>query len=319
MKIARTLRKSEQIRQFIEEDKRFVPINNRIFDDLYIHNDVELYPFHDDPVDIKDKLSDNKEKKFRITEIDLIIFIFLQLINYNKVVMYPDEIANYLSCSKKTLSKSINKLQRMQCAVTTKYSHVTGKREYDEHNVRVLSEKKYSIVVKDDNGKTSKRKMEEWFINFDTDWEFYKKKDVDKWKRINFFFVTIYDFDLLTNGMLSRTEFIVYLYLIRRDARRGFDSKRNFYLKNSTIAEELMIKGSDNIEKYLDNLEQYGYIQVNHPKNYEVHKQKYIETSREFKPVYNYKALDRCRHNLIDKEDTETIEEVSLDKWKDPF
>ncbi len=337
MRTTRTIRSSKELREIIENDKRFVPVNNRIFDDLYMKEELPYYPYLDETEDYKDKLCENKDKKFRMTELDFIITIFLQLLNYNKVAMYPEEVAAYLGCSKKAFYNSVRKLERIKGIVLTKPIHTQDhkkvsereyifvpatKREYDEHDVRVLTEKQYNAFIPLGNGKVKRQKMDEWYINFDTDWQDHTIKKQLKWKRVNFFFVTIKDFDLLTNGLMSRTEFVLYLYLIRRDSR----DERRFYLRNSTIANDLRIKHEDSLIKYLDNLIGSGYVEVYFPKKYDDDLRKFNEPSREFKPVYNYRALDEYMQRLAESGDFDTLEEVNYhytevnnDKEEDDF
>jgi hypothetical protein len=84
-----------------------------------IQKETCYYPFICDPPECKDKFKDNKEKEFRMTDLDLIIIVFLQLINYNKIAMYPEEIASYLGCSKKAFYCIIRKLERIKGKVST--------------------------------------------------------------------------------------------------------------------------------------------------------------------------------------------------------
>lgn len=325
-RIKRTIRNSEQIRKLIENDKRFVPVNNRIFDDFYEQEFIEYHPCHQEPETMRSSLC-GKYEHLKMTELDLIVFIFLQLINYNKIAMYPHEIAKYLGCSNKALITSLNKLERMKGVINTRPIHTqemkkiderrfswegVTKREYDENSVRLITEKTFRAHLLVDEGIATTRKMSEWYVNFETDWEDCSSKKETKWKMINFFFVTIKDFDLLTKGLLSRPAFITYLYLIRRDSM----GEHGIYMRDSYIADKLQIKSLSTVRTYLDELESMGLIKTFKPQNYNAKLEKYEEPSRIFKPYYNYAALAECKGKLQSDGDYQTMEEVNLSNFE---
>ena len=210
MRHKRQLRKKEQIRELIEQGSPYVPINNRIFDDLYEQEKITFQLL----VGIQFQAA--QESTF--TDLDLIIYVFLTFLQRNKITLYIEEMADYLNCSSKQLRTSIQKMQGIKVDINV------------EGTARLITEK---VETAFEAGKRTKAKV--WYPNFTPE----KIEDEGEEKAVKYFNVTIRDFDLLTQGKLDRKEFVLYLFLLRLDTDNG----QNFYISHSKIAERLKIKG----------------------------------------------------------------------------
>lgn len=279
----RELLSSDQIRDYIKSHMPFVMINNKIFDDFYENRELFYHPIKDNGV----QLDYETKIKANFFDLDMVVFIFIHFIQINKVSLYPKEMASYLGCSEKALKESLTKLGLLRGKVKAKYNPYQDVTE-------ILTEPKEVPLIclkMDRKGNRSKSPVPEYYIDFIPD----HKKTKEGTTPINFFAVTIHDLDLLTSGHLTRSEFLLHLFFIRRHTEKH-ENQKGFHMSNSYIAECLKIKGANTtLNTYIDKLENMGFIQINKPKNYQ---EKLIfrqEPSREFIPKFNLKYMDQYR------------------------
>ncbi|KQX69250.1 hypothetical protein [Paenibacillus sp. Root444D2] len=281
-RIKRQVLDPEQVRGYIKEHMKFVMINNRIFDDFYENRELYYHPLKDEMyIDRNTKIETN------FSDLDMVIFIFIHLLQLNKITLYEKEMAAYLGCHERYLKESIKKINLIRGNV---------KAQYNPHRdiIDILSEPKEVSLINykmDRKGRRSKSPVPEWYVDFIPD----HKKTKEGTTPINFFAVTIDDLDLLTKGYLTRPEFILYLFFIRIHKEKS-EQQKPFNLRNSTIAERLQIKGADTtLNKYIDKLESLGLIQINYPKNYDDKLMFRQEPSREFIPIANLAYMEQYR------------------------
>lgn len=303
MRYKRQLRTATTIRWLIEEMQPYVPISNKLFDALYEQESILYSPIKNGTF--------FQEKETVFTDIDLIIYVFLTFLHRAAVTLYLEEIAGYLKCSKKQLSNSIGKMRGIKVDLNNSYSY--GRRILHEVRNYLITEKNEAIYIEEERQKKGKyRRGKVWYTNLEID----HKESGDEMKPANFFFVTIDDFDLLTDGKLTRKEFIFYLFLLRTDT----NNKHRFYLKNTTIARRLKIKGVDTtLASYIEKAEKLGIIQINYPENYEKKVMAGREPSREFIPLFNRSRLSLYQSKDDEGKTDSQKEEVSSELYKLDF
>lgn len=298
MRYKRQVRTKEEIRGILEKHQQFVPINNRIFDDLY-EKDKIVYRLI---LEKENRYSDPIETTF--TDLDMIIYIFLGFLQRCAITLYPKEIANYLQCSEKQFNASIQKMRGIQVEANNR--QYGEKFSITDRKPMLISEKNETAF---ENGKHTKAKV--WYPNFNAD---IAEKDGEV-RKVNFFHLTIYDFDLLTERKLTRKEFILYVFLIRLDT----DNNKHFYIKYSTIGERLKIKGLDTtLSGYIEKLKSFGLIEINLPQNYDRKVLSRQEPSYELIPIFNRQKLREMREQKVevsheDGEMDDKIEEDNVD------
>lgn len=299
MRTRRQVRSSEQIRELLESVRPYIPLNNRVFDDLYEMESLQYV-----------EGNSNETHKTVLTDMDMIIFVFLVFLQRAKITLYIEEIAKYLKCSEKQVRESIKKLKGIQVDINNR--HRFGDRKMRDMTTPLLIEKTEAMYVggtsKLAGGKTQKAKV--WYSNFEID----HKEEEGQLKAGNYFHVTIYDLDLFTEGKLSRKEFIVYLFILRIDT----NNNQKFYIRYSVMAERLRIKGAQStLPKYIQKLADLGLIEVNYPGNFDQKEIAGQEPSRELIPRFNRNQLAAfwSKHGEGDEQKVELDLNQIEDDW----
>lgn len=270
----RTLVKGEPERQkVINEVKNIIQttgmkyaiIPNGIFDELYI----------------------KEETKF--TELDMITYVFLQFMMINKFTLTHKDFAEYIGCSSKQLKIVLNRLQQFKAKTNAVYYPYEDKvKIVDEKEVPLISEKMHSAY----NPKTKKNKKTlHWYTNFIPYYKSTKKKDQEVLLPENFFMVTLEDFELLINGVLTRTEFVTYLFFLRA-YKFGANDDKQVYWKLSTITEMLNYRLVETVHKHVEkilnlSINSIPLLEEIRPKNYDMQIMKGEEPSSKYIPRYN--------------------------------
>lgn len=327
MAIKRKLRSPVEIRKLIEESGiKYIMINNRIFD-LYKAEKVE-YSLKmiqkDSKKNIKEDhyidLAGNKysyqegqgiKGSTTFDERDFVIFILLNFLDLLEFKGYSKEVADYLGYSDKRVKERIKKLQFIQGDTNSYFYRKTQERQYVDENdlskrgiLRFIDEKKETGY---ENGK--RLSINRWYVHWGCD---YKKenKEVNGSVQqvdvpISFFPVTIYDLDLLTDGLLNENEFITYLLTVK-SYNSGKNDTVNYSMR--ALAENLGIKIEATVEKYINRLldlrvkdqfcEEGQDFPLVHRKTNQNHQRKLAtrsEPSYKYIPVYNITMMQRLR------------------------
>ncbi|MED4354472.1 hypothetical protein P9265_19535 [Schinkia azotoformans] len=278
----------EEIDHVIDKEGfKYIFINNNIFDDFY-----EKKATVTRKVKVKDKVTNEMKEEERIeyfTELDMIVFIFVQFLSKNKVTVNKNRMADYLGCSSKQLNVSLQKLALFKGKTNARYN---GRKDImeivEEQEVPLINEKSYSAY----NPKTKKRKQAlHWFVDYIPFHKLKKKEDKEIVIPIEFFMVTIDDLKLLLNGTLSRNEFITYLWLLRR-CKYGASHDKQMWWSYSAIAEYLNYKLPETIQNHIEKLlkieiDNIPLLEEVRPNNYDFRIIQGEEPSAKFIPVYN--------------------------------
>jgi hypothetical protein len=298
----RNLVRINEIRNIIEENgMKYVLIPNGIFDELYM------------------KELDEDEQRF--SELDLVAYIFLQFMMVNKFTLNYEDFAGYIGCSSKQLKVALKRLREFRGKVNAKYSAAIDKvKLIVECEVPLISEKTHSAY----NPKLKKNiKKLHWYTNFIPYYKQTKKVGKEINLPYNFFMITIEDFDLLTNGTLSRNEFITYLYLLKT-YKYGANDESQMYWKLSTIAENLQYKMTGTIHKHIEKLldlkiGDVPLLEEIKPKNYNLQILKGEEPSSRFIPRYNTSKMmemDFGKQEMSSEEMEMSFEKLEMDSKK---
>lgn len=282
----------EEIRKIIEHTgMQYVLIPNGIFDDLYT---IE-------------------EKKF--TELDMSVYIFLQFMMVNKFTLNYEEFANYIGCSSKQLKLVLKRLQEFKGRTNAEYySH--------EDKVRIVSEMEVTLISEKTHMAYNPQKMKDekrihWYTNF-IPWYKKQKKEIVP---MNFFMVTLEDFDLLTDGILTRNEFVTYLFFLKA-YKYGTVDEHQVWWKLSTIKETLNYKLVISVHKHIEKLlslkiNDIPLIEEIRPKNYDLQISKGEEPSSRYVPRFNTSKMVEMNFGkqevgLLNEEMSFQKEEVNL-------
>ncbi|MDX5476477.1 MAG: hypothetical protein LPK00_13155 [Bacillaceae bacterium] len=293
------VRGKKAIRGLIEDNgMKYVMMNNGIFDELFCKEGLAGITGVNLAKDENDKLiKQNGEKTYvasigstRFSQLDLITYVFLQFMMINNITLSHKELAGYIGCSEKQLKLIIHRLRDFEAPCNARYQ------SYKDQVVLVEEEKKVKLITEKahkayDPTIMKTRRVLHWYTNYIPNHQIKKDNVVP----VDFFIVTIDDFDLLTKGVLTRNEFIVYLFLLRI-YKSGAVDDRQVYWRYSTIAEKLNIKMVENVQKYIQKLmsvevEGKPLIKELKPKNYEMQIEKGEEPSAKFIPVFNPEKL----------------------------
>lgn len=298
----------KEINKLIEETgMKYVTIPNGLFDDIYCKSEVKGV--------IQQEGEDGKkqwvESDTKFTELELIVFIFLQFMMLNKFTLTYTQFADYIGCSSKQLKVVLKRLQYFKGITNSRYSRYEEKTVVGEENeVPLISEKVHTAY----NPKTKKnQKTLHWYTNYIPNHKVVKDKAS---KPINFFIVTFSDFNLLIDGKLTRNEFITYLFLLKA-YKPSVDDNHQMYWKLSTIAEHLNYKLTStihsHIEKLLDlHIGETALLKEIRPKNYDSQIDKGEEPSSRYIPIFNPQKL---REMDLEKSETSLPEvEMSFDE-----
>ncbi|MGO5010812.1 hypothetical protein ACTQ5K_02840 [Niallia sp. Sow4_A1] len=294
----------KEINKLIEETgMKYVTIPNGLFDDIYCKSEVKGV--------IQQEGEDGKkqwvESDTKFTELELIVFIFLQFMMLNKFTLTYTQFADYIGCSSKQLKVVLKRLQHFKGITNSRYSKYEDKMIVeDENEVPLISEKVHTAY----NPKTKKnQKTLHWYTNYIPNHKVVKDKAS---KPINFFIVTFSDFNLLIDGKLTRNEFITYLFLLKA-YKPSVDDNHQMYWKLSTIAEHLNYKLTStihsHIEKLLDlHIGETALLKEIRPKNYDSQIDKGEEPSSRYIPIFNPQKL---REMDLEKSET-SLPEVEM-------
>lgn len=238
----------EEIQKIIESNGiKYLLVNNKIFDELY----------------------ENEELK--MSELDLITYIHLQIMMLNKITLSAKELASWIGCSEKQIRVVINRLKEYKVSCNCRYSPYESKvvltDDGEERMVSLITEKDqiaYNTVTK------KNQKVKHWYPHLIPD----HKEDKNKPTPVNFFLVSLKDFNLFTGGKLSRTEFITYLFLLKAYAY-GKEEKDQVWMRYSVIASKTRRKlpqtVHDHIEKFKElRIEGTPLIRQINPNNYQI-------------------------------------------------
>ncbi|KYG34928.1 hypothetical protein [Alkalihalobacillus trypoxylicola] len=280
------IRGYDEIKNYIKSNLAFVQVNNNIFDDIY--------------------------EKGKITEADLIVFAFLQLINQNKLVLSKMEIAKYLKMSDKQIRTSIIKLGEIKSKTNARYHWIYGElREVDEQEAYLVNKKihaAYNPVAQ------KNQKITHYYVDFIPPVKSAKSGEV---KYHSYFNVHIDEFDLLHNGILNRKEFITYLFFNRINREKA---NKSIYITISKLSERLNIKLNQNTHKYVNKLIDLDLISEVRPANYNFKIDNGEEPSSSYTPIHNL-ALMNTVIERTSKKTAVNLEktEVDFDDMEDVF
>jgi predicted transcriptional regulator len=250
------IRGYEEIKERCNNNLSYAQVNNEIFDQVY--------------------------EQGKITEADLILLIFLQIMHINKIALNKAEIARYLNISDRQVRDSIKKLN------STKAKSNSSHNPYF-NNLEIVDMREVNLVtIKDHkafNPKTGKnQKTDHFYVDFlpPAKTETVESKEITVYH--SYFNVHIDEFDLIRDGVLGRKEFIVYLFInrIHNESR-----KNPICISISKISERLNIKMTENTYKYIQTLIDAGLITETKPANYDFNIENGIEPSCGYTPVYN--------------------------------
>ncbi|MED3511721.1 hypothetical protein [Bacillus velezensis] len=285
----------EEIQKIIESSGiKYLLVNNKIFDELYGNEELKM------------------------SELDLITYIHLQIMMLNKITLSAKELAAWIGCSEKQIRVVINRLKEYKVPCNCLYSPYESKvaltDDGEERIVSLITEK--NQVVYNPSTK-SNQKVKHWYPNLIPD----HKKGKDKPVPVNFFLVSLKDLNLFTQGQLSRTEFITYLFLLKTYAY-GKKDKDQVWMRYSFIASKTRRKlpqtTQDHIEKLKSlNIDGAQLIRQMYPNNYQIQMESGHETSSKFIPDFNIKTmgelkLEKKEVSFFNKEDDILLEEVDL-------
>ncbi|MBS4191210.1 hypothetical protein KHA94_13560 [Bacillus sp. FJAT-49705] len=293
-----------EVRTLIEENgMKYVLINNGVFDHLYIQKELE----GTDETELK-------QGQMKFTELDMVVYIFLQFMMVNKFTLKQQRIADYIGCSSKQLKVSLERLWNFKGSTNAKYSPYEDKVQIvEEREVRLISEKEHVAY----NPKIKKNvKTLHWYTNYIPSYQVKKKGVNETLVPINFFMVTIEDFDLLTNGVLSRNEFITYLFFLKT-YKYGTRDGSQMYWKLSTIAEALNYRLVETVHKHVEKLlsvkiNDVPLLEETRPNNYELQILKGEEPSSRYIPRFN--PLKMSEMNFGKEEMDSKKEEMSFNE-----
>ncbi|MCM3616698.1 hypothetical protein M3936_03785 [Sutcliffiella horikoshii] len=325
----------KEIRSLIEQNgMRFVLLNNGIFDELFskeIEGVIEVKLARNENGELKKdgnkKLYDINTGMTRMTELEVITFVFLQFMMTNKFTLSYKKLAMYLGCSEKQLQYIIHRLKYFKAPCNAKYSsRIDGVEIVEEDKqVKLITEKQHKAY--DPSIKKSKR-MVHWYTNYIPN---HKKETVDGKEKVNpvkFFMMTINEFDLFTQQVLSKQEFLTYMFLLKAYNPSKTDEQQMWW-RYSTLAEELNIKMVSNVQKYIEKLmnteiDGKPLIKEIRPKNYELQILKGEEPSSRFIPVYNPEKLlemnlEKTEVDSDKKEMNSNKKEMDLEKTEMDF
>lgn len=296
-RIRRDLRSPETIRKTIEDGGiKYVMINNRIFDDFYEKGTIT-------------QTKSGKEFTVTFNELELILFIFLKFLDKYDFQGYEDEIAQYIGYSTKQVKTALKRLQLLRGEMNNRFIQKDQAREIIEdgeplHKEPLVKEKIVNGYV---NNKLTP--MKRWHVDYDCDYKKEVNEDTGEilYVPTNFFTVTIYDLDLFTKKILSKGEFIMYLFFIRK-YKSGFDP---VWFKTSTIAESLRIKLHGTAQKYIDRIvnlrikdiyceenQDFPLVHTRKPKNFNDKLTNNHEPSIGYIPIYNEQMMKRLNNNM---------------------
>jgi hypothetical protein len=287
------------IRKIIEDTgMKYVLIPNGIFDDFYT----------------------NKDKQF--TELDMTVYIFLQFMMVNKFTLNYKKFADYIGCSSKQLKEVLKRLQQFKGKTNAVYYSYEDKVKItDETEVSLISEKTHSAY----NPKTMKnQKTLHWYTNYIPYYKAQKKEVVP----FNFFMVTLEDFDLLTEGKLTRNEFITYLFFLKA-YKYGSADEHQMWWKLSTITETLNYKLVKSLHKHMGKIlslkiNEVPLLEEIRPKNYDLQILKGEEPSSRYIPRFNTSKMmemnfGKVEMNSLNEEVNSEIQEVNFENKEMSF
>lgn len=307
----------DEIRKIIEvTGMKYVLIHNGIFDDLYMRKSVEGV------TQVINEETNKKEwqvNQTKFTELELITYVFLQFMMVNKITLNYEEIAGYIGCSSKQLKVALKRLQHFKGKTNAQYSSYTDEvKIIDEREVPLISEKTHSAY----NPKTKKnQKALHWYTNYIPNHKKTKKDNKEILVPTNFFMITIEDFDLLTNEILTRNEFITYLFFLK-SYKYGTADDKQMYWKLSTIAESLNYKLTETVQNHVEKIlnvkvSDIPLLEEIRPKNYDLQILKGEEPSSRYIPRHNpFKTSEmnseKVEVNSVNKEMSFQKEEIDL-------
>lgn len=323
----RDLRKGFTIRKLFEDNGiKYIMVSNKIMD-LYQQGYQEY---------IDKETSEIKKRTFDSR--DLALYIGIEFLNRMEFWGYLEEIEYFTGMSMKRIKPRLEKLEAIELQMN---NHLTknGKNELLD------TTRGYPLVKKHkDRGFERNRtvKTYRWYTPFDCDKKSVKNPETkeNELQSINYFMVTVYDYDLFVNKILDAEEFALYLYLIQC---YDSSSEENKGIPQSTrkIAENLNIKNVDVMQRRLNKLiemrikdrfcpddENYQLIRTTKPKNFNTKLVTRQEPSLHYYPIYNDTTIHKIREeaekekesakNKLDtysnKKDTEFKVDSDLDK-----
>ncbi|MCK0470866.1 hypothetical protein [Halalkalibacter sp. APA_J-10(15)] len=285
------LRSYEEIKGRVIQHLSYAQVNNFIFDEHY--------------------------EKGKISEADLIIFIFLQLMHINKIALTKAEISKFLNISDRQIRDSIKKMSKTKGVTNAEYCRhkqtVEMKEPFEVNLITVKEHKAFNPDTRKSN------KMDHFYVDFIPE---VKSEEVDGQEIAvyqKFFSVHIDEFDFLREGILSRKEFVLYLFLNRIHNK---DRKKLAYISITRLSERLNIKMPENTMRYIEKLLNLGLITETRPENYEFNIENGIEPSSHYMPVYNLQKINDANIKETDTKKQEVnfnSTEVNYDDVEEMF
>ncbi|CAI6276294.1 hypothetical protein NSU09_12680 [Bacillus sp. PS194] len=237
-----------------------------------------------------------------MTEADLIIYIALQLGMENQKNNTLSSISDLTGYSETQVSQSLRKLRGFNGKSNCKYKGFNIELNKDGDNIlrRLVDQKK-----------NTKEKV--WIPNF-------LPSHGDKLGEIKpvlttYFVVTDADFDLLKDGILTRTEFVTYLFLLKAHKYEK-EIESQLWFRRSTVAKKLKrstLTVSKHIRKFLNtNIEGIPLIEEEKHPSYEAKVEIGEEPSFIVTPTYNLNIYKRLKNNIGSIRGTENMDKKEL-------
>ncbi|MFJ7680322.1 hypothetical protein ACIQXQ_20045 [Peribacillus sp. NPDC097198] len=308
------LKGKDAIKKIIEDNgMRYTFIHNGLFDELFTKESIKgLVPVRiNDPDNPGKTITTWEMGETKITELEVVVYIFLQFMMINKFTLNYKEFADYIGCSSKQIKVALNRLESFEGTTNGKYSSAEDRITIvDERSVNLITPKMHSAYLPTIKGSIHSR---HWYTNYIPN---YKKSKDDKLLPVQFFMVSIDDFELLTEGVLSRTEFLTYLFLLK-SYKYGTKDEGQMWWRLSTIAETLNYKLVKTVHTHIEKLlntkkDGVPLLEEIRPNNYELQILKGEEPASRYLPRYNTAKMKEM--NFGKQEMSFEKEEMSLDK-----
>ncbi len=152
------------------------------------------------------------ESEGNMTELDIITYITIQLVAVNRNFKSRQKLSEFIGCSNKQLKVVLDRLKNLKGTCNSycpKYGEEVMLNEKGRGVCKSLVTEEKEIVYET----VSKRNRK--LISFHPNYMPNYRYDEGLLKPLEFFIVTSDDMDLLKNGLLTRSEFVTYLFILK--------------------------------------------------------------------------------------------------------
>ncbi|MCM3444361.1 hypothetical protein [Metabacillus halosaccharovorans] len=315
----RDLRKGFTIRKLFEDNGvKYIMVSNKIME-LYQQGYQEY---------IDKKSGEIKKRTFDSR--DLALYIGIEFLNRMEFWGYLEEIDYFTGMSMKRIEPRLEKLEQIELPMN---NHLTKTGE----NELLATPRNYPLVKKHrDRGFERNRtvKTYRWYTPFDCDKKAVKNPETKETElqSINYFMVTVYDYDLFVNKILDADEFALYLYLVQCYDSSSEEGK-GIPQSARKIAENLNVKNVDVMQRRLNKLielrikdrfcpddKTFPLIQTTKPNNFNTKLVTRQEPSLHYYPVYNDKTIENIRNEAEKgKESAKNKPDIDSNKMDSEF